>query len=225
MIGEAVQSQSVQNKAASKKNSQTKNNSDNNSKKSGKGKRGRKPSKTGRKSKKSKKEVEEELLNRELLEHCRGKSVILLDEVDVMIYETNGFLRSLTNLLRAARIPIILTSNYIPAELDAFETHWNKQIFDYAGTNSIVLRCYCICLAEGYCISFEELKNIVSFCKLDLRQILNYLQFWMVSPRTFEHLPPNCQGILLFLFLFFCFEMFCFFLCVFYFAYSVMLLL
>ena len=186
LIGEAAQSQSVQkNKSSSQLLSTTKNKT----KKKGKAK------KKGRKSRKAEEAAK---WNQELLEHCRGKSVILFDEIDVMIDELSkdGFLRSVGNLLRSARTPVIMTGTSIPNQLLTYEKYMNLLEFEYPLLDCLILRCYCICLAEGFCVCYDELKRIVQFLNNDVRQAINHLQFWMMSPRTFDHLPSKGNGML-----------------------------
>ena len=53
--------------------------------------------------------------------------------------------------------------------------------------SNLLLRTYCICLAEQLMLSIEELTLIMDYFAWDLRTVLLHIQCWCHSPRTFDY--------------------------------------
>ena len=115
----------------------------------------------------------------------KQQSIILLEEVDNMLESAPGIVKAIDSYSKHSRCPIILTATKVPEMLKNLGlTHFK---LDYGPLVRLALRTYVIGLCEGVCLTRNEIEKIVKHFNFDLRAVLINLQFWLTSPRTFDH--------------------------------------
>lgn len=113
-------------------------------------------------------------------DHYKQKSIILLDEVDVLFQEDHTFWAGLDRFIDSVRRPVIMTCNdssFLPERLlDDYQ-----DCFVYFKSANQALQSemlWSIALNEGHVVEKPLLEKMVEHNNFDFRSSLNDLQFW-----------------------------------------------
>jgi hypothetical protein len=107
-------------------------------------------------------------------------SLILFDEVDVVLNDDRGFWNAVETFMSITKRPIILTAsdlrvvNHFPVHVELLKLH----VPQFINTASYLQT---ICLVEGVRTSFADILSFVSMCSGDVRRALLSLQCWVES--------------------------------------------
>lgn len=113
--------------------------------------------------------------------------ILLLEDIDLIFDQDEGFLSSLSQLISTSKRPIILTTT------DNSPPHVQKFISQYECTCFMPLSLQClgvwlqiVCLVEGLLVDKDSLGNLLEYNKGDIRKTLLEVQFWSQSGGQLE---------------------------------------
>ena len=110
----------------------------------------------------------------------KQKSVILLDEVDILFDEEQSFWPGLDKFVETSRRPVVMTCSdpsLLPPTL--IENHPECFVyFNHAALSLQIDALWLIALCEGHIVDHRALKQLVLSNKYDFRSCINDLQFW-----------------------------------------------
>lgn len=110
----------------------------------------------------------------------KQKSVILLDEVDVLFDDDQTFWAGLDKFVEDSRRPIIMTcqdSSLLPATIAENHSESFMQ-FSHAPASLQADALWLIALHEGHVLDTQAVEQLVRANKSDFRSSLNDIQFW-----------------------------------------------
>ncbi|CAI9114632.1 OLC1v1015396C1 [Oldenlandia corymbosa var. corymbosa] len=105
------------------------------------------------------------------------KTLILFEDIDIVLVEDHGFLSTIKQLARTAKRPMILTANSknpaLPSNLKrlevSFETPSSKELLELG---------HVVCETEKAKVPPWLIDRFVKCCKGDIRKTIMLLQFW-----------------------------------------------
>lgn len=108
------------------------------------------------------------------------KSVILLDDADVLFEEEQSFWTGLDKFVETSRRPVILTcSNLSLLPPGIIEHHYNSFVqFHHAPLHLQVNALWLLGICEGHLLNHFALQQLVYNNKYDFRSSIHDLQFW-----------------------------------------------
>ena len=114
------------------------------------------------------------------------KNIIIMDEVDGMTgNEDKGGIKALIDIVKKTKVPIVFICNdiYSP-KLKSLLNYCYDIRFNRPDRRQIVLRLMDICKKEGIFIDNQTLSYIVESFGNDIRQTINYLDFFSRTKRN-----------------------------------------
>lgn len=110
----------------------------------------------------------------------KQKSIVLLEEVDILFEEDQTFWTGLDKFIETAKRPVIMTcqnSTLLPVALT--ENHPESLLnFSHASSSLQCNALWLIALCEGHLVDKEAIRQLIEYNKYDFRSSLNDLQFW-----------------------------------------------
>ncbi|KAF8493303.1 replication factor RFC1 C terminal domain-containing protein [Hysterangium stoloniferum] len=115
------------------------------------------------------------------------KSVLIMDEVDVMSAGDRGGVGALNALIKKTKIPIICIANDRQAQKlkPLMHTTFNLS-FKKPDVNAIRSRIMSICFPEGLKIPANVVDQLIQGAQSDIRQVINMLSTWKSSNETMD---------------------------------------
>lgn len=107
-------------------------------------------------------------------------SLILFDEVDVVLEEDKGFWAAIQNFMQSTKRPIILTASSADI-IEQFGNCCEHLSFRIPSSKVITSHLQTLCLAENVLTDSSEMTSLVDYFKGDMRLCLLNLQFWINS--------------------------------------------
>lgn len=108
--------------------------------------------------------------------------LILVEDVDIVFEQDEGFIYSLNQLLNTSKRPIVLiTSDLDAMHLTKFRSQYKVIRFNTVSDRILTSWLQLVCLLEGLYITREGIQELLLHNKCDVRRTLLYLQFWVTS--------------------------------------------
>lgn len=108
--------------------------------------------------------------------------VLLVEDVDIVFDQDDGFIIALQQLIATSKRPIILTTTDYSSNLS------QKFLFDYdcisfspLQSSALATWCQILCLVEGKYVNCDAIGTLIDYNKGDIRKTLLQLQFWVQS--------------------------------------------
>lgn len=108
--------------------------------------------------------------------------VLLIEDVDIVFDQDDGFILALQQLVTTSKRPIILTTT------DYTSNFSQKFLFDYdcisfssLQSSSLATWCQILCLIEGKYVRSNDIASLIDYNKGDIRKTLLQLQYWVQS--------------------------------------------
>ncbi|XP_068241749.1 ATPase family AAA domain-containing protein 5-like [Palaemon carinicauda] len=122
------------------------------------------------------------------LEKKKGLSVVLFEDIDIVFEESDeGFLSTVNNFMITTKRPIILTVSHPSySALSKIKSHYERLDFEPPAEDLIAQHLQLICLVNGQHICLDDIENLVSVNKCDIRQSLLDVQVWSNSGSSLE---------------------------------------
>ena len=108
----------------------------------------------------------------------KDKALILVDDFDIVFDQDKGFFSALKSLISRTKVPIVLTCTVLPKEFDSHDSGVCVVLCDTPTLRQVSEDLAYVCLAEGICLQREIIDRLVRMYTMDLRRILNELQFY-----------------------------------------------
>lgn len=107
---------------------------------------------------------------------------MLVEDVDIVFEQDEGFLYSLAQLLYTSKRPIILvTSDLYSQNIMKFTNQCKIIRFKRASNKILSTWLQLVCLAEGLYVSRKAINRLFTYNKRDVRKTLLQLQIWVTS--------------------------------------------
>lgn len=108
--------------------------------------------------------------------------LLLVEDVDIVFEQDEGFLYSLTQLLSTSKRPVVLVTSDIGSEnLMKFSSQYKIIQFNKVGVKILSTWLQLVCLLEGVFIAKNSIEELLQHNKSDVRKTLLQLQFWVNS--------------------------------------------
>lgn len=108
--------------------------------------------------------------------------VLLVEDLDIVFDQDDGFIIGLQQLIITSKRPIILTTT------DYSSNFSQKFLFDYdcisfspLQSSTLATWCQILCLVEGKYVNYDDIASLIDYNKGDIRKTLLQLQFWVQS--------------------------------------------
>lgn len=112
--------------------------------------------------------------------------LLLVEDVDIVFEQDEGFLNSLSQLLNTSKRPIVLTTSDIHApHLSKFTNQYKIIKFNTVSDKILTSWLQLVCLLEGQYVAKQVIQELLLCNKGDVRKTILQLQFWITS--TSEH--------------------------------------
>ena len=110
----------------------------------------------------------------------KALKVLVVEEVDSVVEEDQGFLPALAEIVKTTRCPVIMTANVNSLPTYLAQLVENTQ-FKRASVQELVYHAGIVCIAEGLNPDIEALHGLALESKGDYRRCMNGLHFWLSS--------------------------------------------
>ncbi|XP_023020716.2 enhanced level of genomic instability 1 isoform X1 [Leptinotarsa decemlineata] len=108
--------------------------------------------------------------------------VILIEDIDIVFEQDDGFISALTQLITTSKRPIVLTTtNYDSVFVQKFLNEYEYIPFLSLSSYSLSVWLQILCLIEGIFVHKNDIGNLLEVNKGDVRKTLLQLQFWVSS--------------------------------------------
>lgn len=113
--------------------------------------------------------------------------ILLLEDIDLIFDQDEGFLSSLSQLIVTSKRPIILTTtDKTPSHVQKFISQYECTIFQPLSMHCLAVWLQIVCLVEGLLVDKDHLGNLLEYNKGDIRRTLLQVQFWCQSGGQIE---------------------------------------
>lgn len=121
----------------------------------------------------------------------RKMCVLLIEDLDLIFEQDEGFTGALQQIVTTSKRPIILTTTEDPS--NSIQKIMDNYKVIYFGTLNSVLTIWLqiVCLVEGCYFRPETLQHLITFYEGDIRRTLLQLQFWFNSDRHSHGILDN----------------------------------
>ncbi|KAG5885924.1 hypothetical protein JTB14_010953 [Gonioctena quinquepunctata] len=108
--------------------------------------------------------------------------VLLIEDIDVVFEQDDGFISALTQVVSTSKRPIILTTtDYDSVFMQKFLNQYEYIPFLSLSSHSLATWLQIVCLVEGVFVLQDDIGSLLEFNKGDVRKTLLQLQFWVLS--------------------------------------------
>ncbi|XP_039199544.1 ATPase family AAA domain-containing protein 5 isoform X2 [Crotalus tigris] len=107
-------------------------------------------------------------------------SLILFEEVDIILDEDVGFLNAVKTFMSTTKRPVILTTND-PLFSEMFDGCFEQITFRVPSLINVASYLQVLCLAENLRTNIRDFVALLTVNNCDIRQSILYLQFWVQS--------------------------------------------
>ncbi|KAM6957192.1 ATPase family AAA domain-containing protein 5 [Aplochiton taeniatus] len=107
-------------------------------------------------------------------------SLILFEEVDVILDDDAGFLAAVKTFMATTKRPVILTTSD-PSFRTVFDGCFEEICFKTPSLVNVCSYLQLLCLAENVRTDPRDMSSLLSLTRCDIRQSLLHLQFWTRS--------------------------------------------
>lgn len=108
--------------------------------------------------------------------------LLLVEDVDIVFEQDEGFLTSLSKLLDTSKRPVVLVTSDIHAQnLIKFTTQHKIIKFNKVADGILSSWLQLVCLLEGLFVAKKSLQQLLQFNRGDVRRTLLQLQIWFSS--------------------------------------------
>lgn len=113
--------------------------------------------------------------------------LLLVEDVDIVFEQDEGFLYSLSQLLNTSKRPIVLTTSDVHSpHLSKFTSQYKVIKFNTVSDKILTSWLQLVCLLEGQHVTKNTIQELLLHNKGDVRKTMLHLQFWITS--TGEHI-------------------------------------
>ncbi|XP_048519577.1 ATPase family AAA domain-containing protein 5-like isoform X2 [Dendroctonus ponderosae] len=113
--------------------------------------------------------------------------ILLLEDIDLLFDQDEGFLSSLSHLIMTSKRPIILTTtDKSPPHVQKLMNQYECISFTPLSPRCLAVWLQILCLIEGLLTDRDELGNLLQYNIGDIRKTLLQLQFWAQSGGQLE---------------------------------------
>ncbi|XP_076792318.1 ATPase family AAA domain-containing protein 5 [Arvicanthis niloticus] len=110
----------------------------------------------------------------------KATSLILFEEVDVILEEDAGFLNAVKTFMATTKRPVILTTSDPTFGL-VFDGCFEEINFNIPSLLNVASYLQVICLVENFRTDFKDFVTLLTANACDIRKSILYLQFWIRS--------------------------------------------
>ncbi|XP_066137762.1 enhanced level of genomic instability 1 [Euwallacea fornicatus] len=108
--------------------------------------------------------------------------ILLIEDIDLIFEQDEGFLSSLFQLIMTSKRPIILTTtDNSPPHVQKFISQYECVSFQRLSMQYLAVWLQIVCLVEGMLVDKGHLGNLLEYNKGDIRKTLLEVQFWCQS--------------------------------------------
>lgn len=108
--------------------------------------------------------------------------VLLIEDVDIVFEQDDGFVSALTQLVSSSKRPIVLTTTDTTSVfVQKFVSQYHYISFLPLSSQSLATWLQIVCLVEGLLVNQGDIGSLLEFNKGDVRKTLLQLQFWVQS--------------------------------------------
>ncbi|XP_018563949.2 ATPase family AAA domain-containing protein 5 [Anoplophora glabripennis] len=108
--------------------------------------------------------------------------VLLIEDVDVVFEQDDGFISALSQLVGSSKRPVILTTTDTSSVyIQKFISQYQYISFLPLSSQSLATWLQIVCLVEGLFVNQGDVGSLLEFNKGDIRKTLLQLQFWVQS--------------------------------------------
>lgn len=109
------------------------------------------------------------------------KCVLLVEDIDVVFDQDEGFCAALSQIMSTSKRPIVLTMTE-EASSSVQKVINDCQVFNFLPLTSILtVWLQILCVVEGYFVDMTSLAELLSYSRGDIRRALLQLQFFITS--------------------------------------------
>ncbi|XP_060521488.1 ATPase family AAA domain-containing protein 5 [Cylas formicarius] len=108
--------------------------------------------------------------------------ILLVEDIDLVFDQDDGFLTSLNQLIGTSKRPIIATTNDTsPVHVQKLLVQHEFVLFAPFGLTTLSVWLQIVCLVEGLLVDRGDIGSLLEYNKGDVRKTLLQLQFWVQS--------------------------------------------
>ncbi|KAJ8922997.1 hypothetical protein NQ315_001545, partial [Exocentrus adspersus] len=112
----------------------------------------------------------------------RKMCVLLVEDVDVVFEQDDGFVSALNQLVSTSKRPVVVTTSDTSSVLvQKFIDQYESIYFMPLSSQSLATWLQILCLVEGLYVDQSDVGSLLEFNKGDARKTLLQLQFWVQS--------------------------------------------
>lgn len=113
------------------------------------------------------------------VESSRKMCILLVEDVDIVFDQDEGFVNALSQLFSTSKRPIVLTMSDVDcSHLHKFTSQYPVLKFNPLSARSLGVWLQILCLVEGLKVDLGSLSELLEWNKGDIRRTLMQLQFW-----------------------------------------------
>ncbi|XP_050301481.1 ATPase family AAA domain-containing protein 5 [Anthonomus grandis grandis] len=117
--------------------------------------------------------------------------ILLLEDIDLIFEQDDGFLSSLSQLVVTSKRPIILTTTDItPPHVQKFMCQYDCVNFMPLSVQCLAVWLQIVCLVEGILADKDDLGSLLEYNRGDIRKTLLEVQFWCQSGGQLDKEKP-----------------------------------
>lgn len=114
--------------------------------------------------------------------------VLLVEDVDIVFDQDEGFIIALQQLIATSKRPIIITTtDYSSNFAQKFLFEYKCISFSPLQSSLLATWCQILCLIEGKYVNRDDIANLIDYNKGDMRRTLLQLQYWVQSGGQLTH--------------------------------------
>lgn len=107
---------------------------------------------------------------------------LLIEDIDIVFDQDDGFIMSLQQLISSSKRPIVLTTtDYSSNVVQRFLIDYDCITFSTLQSASLATWCQIVCLVEGAYVHRGDIASLIDYNKGDMRKTLLQLQYWVLS--------------------------------------------
>lgn len=141
--------------------------------------------------------IQEATQSHQMLKNDKKMNVLLVEDIDIVFEQDDGFITALLQLIQTTKRPIILTTNDLEAPFVQKFINFRQIHFKRSSSCFLAIYMQLICLVEGLYVDYNAICSLLDYFKGDTRRTLLHLQFWILSggDLSFNLIPLRSSNI------------------------------